>query len=236
MNAARCFSGTNATGEIYQRSSRDKRLPREACLDVGDVQVVKAVVTFSEEQDEDTLVAEVEEFATNMTEVCGSARLGCKRQQHFPWCLGVYGSGAQFAQVILLSGRVGLVASHGGCAIPRGCCTIGGSVGGASSHPLPWGSNCRSQGFNGDHELRTSLLEVSLVGRKTPSHHTDTFKPGTQRQGWQHEVSSRIGEHFKVALLDELPDSAKAPLRSPGGPGRGGTVLHHVPHLFGDTF
>ena len=34
--------------------------------------------------------------------------------------------------------------------------------------PLPWGSNCRSQGFNGDHELRTSLLEVSLVGRKTP--------------------------------------------------------------------
>ena len=105
LNAARCFSGTHATREIYQRSSRDKRLPREACLDLGDVKVVKeggpqiergmvflrdtchcffffhrnisdkrlpregcsdqgnvkeekAVVSFSEEQDEDTLVAE----------------------------------------------------------------------------------------------------------------------------------------------------------------------------------
>ena len=27
--------------EIYQRNSRDKRLPREACLDLGDVKVVK---------------------------------------------------------------------------------------------------------------------------------------------------------------------------------------------------
>ena len=75
-----------------------------------------------------------------------------------------------------------------------------------------------------------------LLGARPPHHHTDTFKPGTQRQGWQHEVSSRIEEHFKVALLDWLPDSAKASLRSQGGPGRGGTVLHHVPHLFGDTF
>ena len=105
LNAARCFSGTHATREIYQRSSRDKRFPREACFDLGDVKVVKeggplfergmvflrdtchcvfffhrnildkrlpregcsdhgdvkeekAVVTFSEEQDEDTLVAE----------------------------------------------------------------------------------------------------------------------------------------------------------------------------------
>ena len=33
-----------------------KRLPREACLDLGDVKVVKAVVTFREEEDEDTLV------------------------------------------------------------------------------------------------------------------------------------------------------------------------------------
>ena len=33
-----------------------KRLPREACLDLGDVKVVKAVVTFREKKDEDTLV------------------------------------------------------------------------------------------------------------------------------------------------------------------------------------
>ena len=41
FKAAQCFSGTHATREIYQRSSRDKRLPREACLDLGDVKVVK---------------------------------------------------------------------------------------------------------------------------------------------------------------------------------------------------
>ena len=58
FKAAQCFSGTHATREIYQRSSRDKRFPREACLDLGDVKEEKAVVTFSEEQDEDTLVAE----------------------------------------------------------------------------------------------------------------------------------------------------------------------------------
>ena len=99
------FHRDTCHSEIYQRSSRDKRFPREACLDLGDVKVVKeggpqiergmvflrdtchcffffhrnisgkrlpregcsdqgdvkeerAVVTFSEEQDEDTLVAE----------------------------------------------------------------------------------------------------------------------------------------------------------------------------------
>ena len=41
FKAEQCFSGTHATREIYQRSSRDKRLPREACLDLGDVKVVK---------------------------------------------------------------------------------------------------------------------------------------------------------------------------------------------------
>ena len=41
FKAAQCFSGTHATREMYQRSSRDKRFPREACLDLGDVKVVK---------------------------------------------------------------------------------------------------------------------------------------------------------------------------------------------------
>ena len=44
--------------EIYQRNSRDKRLPREACFDQGDVKVEKDIVTFNEEEDEDALVEE----------------------------------------------------------------------------------------------------------------------------------------------------------------------------------
>ena len=47
LNAARCFSGTHAT-ESYQRNTRDTRLPREACFDLGDVKVEKDIVTFNE--------------------------------------------------------------------------------------------------------------------------------------------------------------------------------------------
>ena len=42
--------------EVHQRNIRDKRLPREACFDQGDVKVDKNIVTFNEEQDEDILV------------------------------------------------------------------------------------------------------------------------------------------------------------------------------------
>ena len=34
--------------EIYQRNFLDKRLPREACFDLGDVKVEKDIVTFIE--------------------------------------------------------------------------------------------------------------------------------------------------------------------------------------------
>ena len=58
MNAAWCFSGTPATVFFFHINISDKRLPREGCSDQGNVKEEKAVVTFSEEQDEDTLVAE----------------------------------------------------------------------------------------------------------------------------------------------------------------------------------
>ena len=43
---------------IYQRSIRDKRIPREAFFDLGDVKVEKVIVTFNEKEDEDILVEE----------------------------------------------------------------------------------------------------------------------------------------------------------------------------------
>ena len=39
-----------------QGNIRDKRLPREACFDLGDVEMEKNIVTFNGEKDEDTLV------------------------------------------------------------------------------------------------------------------------------------------------------------------------------------
>ena len=48
---------THAT-ESYHRNTRDTRLPREACFGLGDAKVEKDIVTFNEEDDEDTLVEE----------------------------------------------------------------------------------------------------------------------------------------------------------------------------------
>ena len=45
--------------EIYQRNSRDKRFPHEACFEQGVVKVENVIVTFNEEEDGNTLVEEV---------------------------------------------------------------------------------------------------------------------------------------------------------------------------------
>ena len=42
--------------EIHPRNSRDKRFPREACFDLGDVKVEKDIVTIIEEEGEGILV------------------------------------------------------------------------------------------------------------------------------------------------------------------------------------
>ena len=44
--------------EAHPRSIRDKRLPREACFELGGVKVEKDIVTFNEEGDEDVIVEE----------------------------------------------------------------------------------------------------------------------------------------------------------------------------------
>ena len=56
LNATRCFTGTHATVRFHQRNIRDKRLPREACFDLGDVIVEKDIVAFNADEDEDILV------------------------------------------------------------------------------------------------------------------------------------------------------------------------------------
>ena len=43
---------------IHQRNFRDKQFPRKVCSDQDDVKVEKHIVTFNEEEDDDTLVEE----------------------------------------------------------------------------------------------------------------------------------------------------------------------------------
>ena len=44
--------------EVHQRNSEDKRLPCEVCFDQDDAEVEKNIVTFNEEEDEESLVEE----------------------------------------------------------------------------------------------------------------------------------------------------------------------------------
>ena len=50
--------GDTCKREILQRSIRDKRIPREAFFDLGDVKVENVIVAFREEEGEDALVEE----------------------------------------------------------------------------------------------------------------------------------------------------------------------------------
>ena len=77
LNAAWCFSGTPATF-FFHRNISDKRLPREGCSDQGNVKEEKPVVTFSEEQDEDTLVAEAHQIGRGTVFL----RDTCQREIH----------------------------------------------------------------------------------------------------------------------------------------------------------
>ena len=112
-----------------------------------------------------------------------SARLGCGGATTLSQWLGAQHNSYK---ALYFLGEPGRLHPHGGCPSPRGCCTIGGSIKGASSHPLLLGSGCRSQGFNADHELEPPSLRLVLTHTTGP----DTFEPGTLRQGWQHEDSS----------------------------------------------
>ena len=53
MDAARCFSGTHASVRFTRETFVDKRLPREACFDLGDVKVSmkRRMKTFSWRKD-----------------------------------------------------------------------------------------------------------------------------------------------------------------------------------------
>ena len=52
------FLRDTASVRFTRETFVDKRLPREACFDLGDVEVTKNIVTFNEEKDEYTFVEE----------------------------------------------------------------------------------------------------------------------------------------------------------------------------------
>ena len=78
LNATRCFSGTHVTVRFTKETVVTGGSQREACFDLGDVEVEKDIATFNGEEDEDTLVEEAPH-----TE-CGAVfyRDTCHREVH----------------------------------------------------------------------------------------------------------------------------------------------------------
>ena len=50
------FLGDTCHHETHPRNIRDRRFPREACFDLGDVKVENVIVTCNEREDEDILL------------------------------------------------------------------------------------------------------------------------------------------------------------------------------------
>ena len=67
FNAALCRDTCHC--EIYQSNIRDKRIPREAFSDLGDVKVENVIVTFYEEEDEHTLAEEGSQIERGVSQV-----------------------------------------------------------------------------------------------------------------------------------------------------------------------
>ena len=73
LNATLCFTRDTRDREIHPRNSRDKRFPREACFDLGDVEVEKDIVTFIEEEGEGILVEgrpQIERATVSLRDTC----------------------------------------------------------------------------------------------------------------------------------------------------------------------
>ena len=60
LQIERCMESCRETRHraIHEGNIRDKRFPREACFELGDVKVENVIVAFREEEEEDTLVEE----------------------------------------------------------------------------------------------------------------------------------------------------------------------------------
>ena len=60
------------------------------------------------------------------------------------------------------------------------------------------------------------------MGARPEPREPEHFEPGCTRDGWQHEVASRVEETFRAEdLFARMDDPSKALLRSQGGPGAG---------------
>ena len=140
--------------------------------------------------------------------------------RHFPWCWAVWGSEALRAQAGQLSGPVGRMQSRWWASATQKLLFCWFVIWKATQTLPAWQRLSTRQGHCQGFWASNLLLGVRSCLCQTRSTGTG-HEPGTQRQGWQHEASSRTEESFRNVLFTRLPDSTKDSARSQGGPGAG---------------
>ena len=66
------------------------------------------------------------------------------------------------------------------------------------------------------------LWRSLAAGERPPDREPEELEPGTVKQGWQHEASSRVERrHLEEELFPRMGDASRALIRSQAGPGAG---------------
>ena len=83
-------------------------------------------------------------------------------------------------------------------------------------------ASAAARSLDGVHGFDIPSWRSLAAGARPPPRDPEDHEPSCPRQGWQHEASSRVEQHFRTLdLLPRLTDTEKTMLRSQGGPGAG---------------
>ena len=66
--------------------------------------------------------------------------------------------------------------------------------------------------------------QAAAAGARPEAREPDLYEPGTVRQGWQHEASSRVEQHFRASLFTRVSEQVQALVRSQAGAGAGSAL------------
>ena len=94
---------------------------------------------------------------------------------------------------------------------------------------VPTSATTVARSLDGVHGFELPSWRSLAAGARPPPRDLEDHEPGSPRQGWQHEASSRVEQDFRaLALFPRLTDTQKTMLRSQSGPG-GGAFLSTTP-------
>ena len=59
--------------------------------------------------------------------------------------------------------------------------------------------------------------QAAAAGARPEAREPELYEPGTVRQGWQHEASTRVEQQFRASFFRRVPEQVQAFVRSQAG-------------------